>query len=383
MRMRAWSGRCASVPGAFGPAEPARDLLLSPDHAVFRGGALIPARALINGSTIVQEPASSAHYFHVELPRHAVLLAEGLPCESYLDTGNRAAFAGCANGRGRVAWPRFARHHRGMIDKIVQSMAEAMAGIRDGSVVLLGGFGAVGQPDALIDGLIEQGAKDLTVVANNAGTGRIGPGAADGAWPRAADHLQLPAQRRLGGVRGAVSRRARSSWRSCRRARSPSACAPPAPGSPPSSRHRRGHAARRGQGAARDRRPHVRAGTRAAGRCRAGRGLAGGPLGQPDLPASRPQLQPGHGDGGGAAPSCRRSTSSNWARSIPRPIVTPGIFVDRVLHVPYGDPPVLRRSACMTPPLASTASPAADGRRAPRATFPKAGTSTSASASRP
>jgi len=53
-------------------------------------------------------------------------------------------------------------------------MAEAMAGIRDGSVVLLGGFGSIGQPDALIDGLIEQGAKDLTIVANNAGVGRVG-----------------------------------------------------------------------------------------------------------------------------------------------------------------------------------------------------------------
>src|SRR6201997_4384435 len=61
-----------------------------------------------------------------------------------------------------------------MIDKTVQSMAEAMAGIRDGSTVLIGGFGAVGQPNALIDGLIEQGATDLTVACNNAGVGRVG-----------------------------------------------------------------------------------------------------------------------------------------------------------------------------------------------------------------
>ena len=61
-----------------------------------------------------------------------------------------------------------------MIDKIVQSMADAMAGIKDGSTVLLGGFGAVGQPNALIDGLIEQGATDLTVAANNAGVGHVG-----------------------------------------------------------------------------------------------------------------------------------------------------------------------------------------------------------------
>ncbi|HZC55022.1 MAG TPA: 3-oxoacid CoA-transferase subunit A [Xanthobacteraceae bacterium] len=61
-----------------------------------------------------------------------------------------------------------------MINKIVQSMADAMAGIRDGAVVLLGGFGNIGQPHALLDGLIAQGAKDLTVVSNNAGVGRTG-----------------------------------------------------------------------------------------------------------------------------------------------------------------------------------------------------------------
>jgi 3-oxoadipate CoA-transferase alpha subunit len=61
-----------------------------------------------------------------------------------------------------------------MINKLVQNMAEAMAGIADGSVVLLGGFGNIGQPHALLDGLIEQGAKDLTIVSNNAGVGRTG-----------------------------------------------------------------------------------------------------------------------------------------------------------------------------------------------------------------
>ncbi len=61
-----------------------------------------------------------------------------------------------------------------MIDKRVATMAEAMAGIPNGATVLVGGFGAVGQPNALIDGLIEQGAGDLTIVANNAGVGRVG-----------------------------------------------------------------------------------------------------------------------------------------------------------------------------------------------------------------
>lgn len=61
-----------------------------------------------------------------------------------------------------------------MINKIVKTYAEAMAGLENGSTILIGGFGSVGQPVQLIDGLIEQGASDLTVVANNAGTGRTG-----------------------------------------------------------------------------------------------------------------------------------------------------------------------------------------------------------------
>ncbi len=79
--------------GAFGRNRPARDLWLSPDHAVFVAGALIPVRYLVNGRSIAQEPRDTVTYWHVELERHGVLLAEGLPCESYLDTGNRAAFA--------------------------------------------------------------------------------------------------------------------------------------------------------------------------------------------------------------------------------------------------------------------------------------------------
>ena len=60
-----------------------------------------------------------------------------------------------------------------MINKIVQKIADAMAGIKDGSIVLIGGFGSVGQPNHLLDGLTEQGATNLTIVANNAGTGRV------------------------------------------------------------------------------------------------------------------------------------------------------------------------------------------------------------------
>jgi 3-oxoadipate CoA-transferase, alpha subunit len=61
-----------------------------------------------------------------------------------------------------------------MINKIAASVAEALAGVKDGSTVLIGGFGTAGIPNELINGLIEQGAKDLTVVNNNAGNGETG-----------------------------------------------------------------------------------------------------------------------------------------------------------------------------------------------------------------
>ncbi len=61
-----------------------------------------------------------------------------------------------------------------MIDKIVPDLSAALSGVSDGATVMVGGFGAVGQPDALIEALIDQGARDLTVIANNAGTGHTG-----------------------------------------------------------------------------------------------------------------------------------------------------------------------------------------------------------------
>jgi 3-oxoadipate CoA-transferase alpha subunit len=61
-----------------------------------------------------------------------------------------------------------------VINKLANSVAEALAGTPDGATVLIGGFGTAGIPNELIDGLIEQGARDLTVVNNNAGNGVSG-----------------------------------------------------------------------------------------------------------------------------------------------------------------------------------------------------------------
>ncbi|HSU45239.1 MAG TPA: 3-oxoacid CoA-transferase subunit A, partial [Casimicrobiaceae bacterium] len=61
-----------------------------------------------------------------------------------------------------------------MIDKFVASVVDAVAGIEDGSTVMIGGFGNAGMPAELIDALIAQGARDLTIVNNNAGNGDTG-----------------------------------------------------------------------------------------------------------------------------------------------------------------------------------------------------------------
>ena len=84
--------------GALGGNLPRRDLVVSPDHALFLDGVLVPAGLLVDGVRIVCDDAERVTYHHVELERHAILLAEGAPAESYLDTGNRARFANCTLG---------------------------------------------------------------------------------------------------------------------------------------------------------------------------------------------------------------------------------------------------------------------------------------------
>jgi 3-oxoadipate CoA-transferase, alpha subunit len=61
-----------------------------------------------------------------------------------------------------------------MVNKIAESAAAAMAGIKDGATILVGGFGTAGLPFALVDALIEHGARDLVIVSNNAGNGDTG-----------------------------------------------------------------------------------------------------------------------------------------------------------------------------------------------------------------
>jgi hypothetical protein len=124
-RQVAWLGRrrvdCARHPkpeavwpvliraGAFGADMPARDLYVSPGHSVFSEGVLIQAEKLVNGATLIQTQCDRVEYWHIELDAHDILLAEGLPTESYLDNGNRSAFEG--GGEFLDLHPDFAPKH--------------------------------------------------------------------------------------------------------------------------------------------------------------------------------------------------------------------------------------------------------------------------------
>jgi hypothetical protein len=83
------------IAGAFAPGLPERDLRVSPHHALYIGGALMEAISLVNGATVIQEfETRFVTYHHIALESHDVILAEGLPAETYLETGSRNMFEG-------------------------------------------------------------------------------------------------------------------------------------------------------------------------------------------------------------------------------------------------------------------------------------------------
>ncbi len=130
----AWPVRIMA--GAFGDNLPIRDLLLSSGHAVcvdMAGEVFVPVGQLVNGSTIDWVEVPEVTYWHVELESHDVLLAEGMPCESYMDAGN-GAFLGRAHSRiGKVDPQRVAesltRYARPFVDGglIVEAIRERLA----------------------------------------------------------------------------------------------------------------------------------------------------------------------------------------------------------------------------------------------------------------
>ncbi|AOX20770.1 Hint domain-containing protein [Kozakia baliensis] len=78
---------------AVEPGIPSRDLWVTPEHCLYFDGKFIPARMLVNGGSIAYDRSFSRYdYYHIETADHSVIFAESMPTESYLDTGNRAAF---------------------------------------------------------------------------------------------------------------------------------------------------------------------------------------------------------------------------------------------------------------------------------------------------
>ena len=79
--------------GALAPDIPARDLWVSPRHALLLDGVFVPAELLVNAQTILQpEAVDQVDYFHLEFEAHEAILAEGTPAESYVEYDNRHGF---------------------------------------------------------------------------------------------------------------------------------------------------------------------------------------------------------------------------------------------------------------------------------------------------
>jgi Hint domain len=114
---------------AFADNVPHRDLRVSPDHALLHANALIPARLLINGASILRETHHhTVTYYHIELETHDILLAEALPAESYLDTGNRGMFENA--GEPLILHPDFADAQRQRVATSCRPFVDAPEDVR-------------------------------------------------------------------------------------------------------------------------------------------------------------------------------------------------------------------------------------------------------------
>jgi hypothetical protein len=126
---------------ALGEHLPARDLFVSPDHALLVDGALIEASALVNGDSIVRhdDVPETFTYYHVELSDHSLILVEGVPAETFLDHASRLRFDNWderpveAAPARELDYPR-AKAYRQVTPATRQRLLERAVAMRDGKV---------------------------------------------------------------------------------------------------------------------------------------------------------------------------------------------------------------------------------------------------------
>jgi len=123
--------------GALASNLPERDLLVSPDHALFIDGVLIHAGALVNGASVAREANTPEifTYWHIETAEHTLVLAEGIPTETFVDRVDRLAFDNWHEHDksappppvAEMPWPRAARHAPAAIRQKLEARARALA----------------------------------------------------------------------------------------------------------------------------------------------------------------------------------------------------------------------------------------------------------------
>lgn len=89
--------------GALADGVPSRDLRISPEHAIMAQGVLVPAGSLIGGA-IVQETMDEVNYYHIQLDEHDVVIANGTPCETLLETDDHSSFDNADEGVVSIAY---------------------------------------------------------------------------------------------------------------------------------------------------------------------------------------------------------------------------------------------------------------------------------------